>query len=568
MSAPLYCYYGDDFTGSTDVLEALATAGLRSVLFLGVPSEEHRLKFADCQAFGIAGDSRSRSPEWMDAHLPSIFAQLRSFGAPVVHYKTCSTFDSSPQTGSIGRAMEIALSLYASGHGAYSRVASERDALHLSFIPIVVAAPHLRRYVVFGNLFAAAGDQVFRIDRHPTMRQHPVTPMHEADLRRHLAQQTLTRVGLIDLPTLQSGTAEHALTLELADGNQAVLFDGVAERDLQEAGRLIWHRAQTTPLFAVGSSGLTYSLVAAWRAAGATLAEIDTHEPSAPTSNRQLGAPPGRGATLEPAKSSNPTRCKASHGDSASPSARSSRAAASYKNAAVAQMLVISGSCSPTTERQIKHALNNGYEGVAVDPTELLSDNAGTSANRETSQGRSRTALASAQLETHEISACPTAEAHDQSVHTSAAAESGGKPVRTMSPAEPRNPAFRMCVEKAIVGLRGNGKVVVYTSLGALPPGVAARGDALGRQLGTMLREIISATGVRRVVLAGGDTSSHAVSQLGLYALTWAAAVQPGAPLCRAHSDSPKLDGLELVLKGGQVGTEDFFERARTLGDR
>jgi len=77
------------------------------------------------------------------------------------------------------------------------------------------------------------------------------------------------------------------------------------------------------------------------------------------------------------------------------------------------------------------------------------------------------------------------------------------------------------------------------------------------------VREIISTTSVRRVVLAGGDTSSHAVPQIGLYALTWAASVQPGAPLCRAYSDSPQLDGIELVLKGGQVGTEDFFERVR-----
>ena len=45
----------------------------------------------------------------MNDHLPGIFEQLRSFGAPIVHYKTCSTFDSSPQIGSIGRAMEIGL---------------------------------------------------------------------------------------------------------------------------------------------------------------------------------------------------------------------------------------------------------------------------------------------------------------------------------------------------------------------------------------------------------------------------------------------------------------------------
>jgi 3-oxoisoapionate kinase len=423
VSTALYAYYGDDFTGSTDVLEGLAAAGLRSVLFLGIPSDEHLQRFGDCQAFGIAGDSRSRSPEWMDAHLPAIFARLRSFGAPVVHYKTCSTFDSSTRVGSIGRAMEIG-----------------RDVLKTPFIPIVVAAPHLRRYVVFGNLFAAAGDGVvYRIDRHPTMRQHPVTPMHEADLRQHLAQQTTLQVDSIDLPTVQCCRLEQELASRLAAGADAILFDGVERHDVEETGRLLWHFARQHPLFAVGSSGLTYGLAAAWK---------------------RENAPPSCPAPRQPES--------------------------------VDSLLVMSGSCSPVTERQIGHALRNGYEGIAI-------------------EGR-------------------TPEA---------------------------------CVNETVAALRRTRKVVVYSSLGPLPSGVTARGDLLGRQIGSMLRQIIIETGVRRVVLAGGDTSSHAVSQLGLYALTWSAATQPGAPLCRAHSDSPELEGLELVLKGGQVGTEDFFERVR-----
>jgi 3-oxoisoapionate kinase len=423
VSTALYAYYGDDFTGSTDVLEGLAAAGLRSVLFLGPPSDAHLQQFANCQAFGIAGDSRSRSPEWMDAYLPAIFARLRSFGAPIVHYKTCSTFDSSPQTGSIGHAMEIG-----------------RHVLKSPFIPIVVAAPHLRRYVVFGNLFAAAGDgTVYRIDRHPTMRQHPVTPMHEADLRQHLAQQTALRVDSIDLPTVQGGFMERELKSLLAAGAEAVLFDGVERHDVEETGRLLWHLARQHPLFAVGSSGLTYGLAAAWKRENAIPSSAPARQPEA-----------------------------------------------------VDSLLVMSGSCSPVTERQISHALRNGYEGIAID-------------------GR-------------------TPEA---------------------------------CVVETIAALRRTRKVIVYSSLGPLPAGVTARGDLLGRQIGSMLREIIIETGVRRVVLAGGDTSSHAVSLLGLYALTWSAATQPGAPLCRAHSDSPELEGLELVLKGGQVGTEDFFECVR-----
>lgn len=429
MNQPLYSFYGDDFTGSTDVLEGLALAGVRSVLFLRLPSADHLAKFSDCQAFGIAGDSRSRSPEWMDENLPTVFERLRSFGAPVVHYKTCSTFDSSPRVGSIGRAMEIG-----------------QRTLHSTFVPVVVAAPHLNRYVVFGNLFAAAGAGVYRIDRHPTMSRHPVTPMHESDLRLHLAAQTQMRVGLIDLPTLHSGRAEEALVARVRSGDQAVLFDGVKRYEVDAVGRILWRLAQKTPLFAVGSSGLTYGLTSAWKAENATTTTNTT-----------------------------------------------SRAQATDR------LLVMSGSCSPVTERQIAHALRNGSTGIALDTAAF--------ANPE---------------------------------------------------------AAYAVIHQATQALQHSGKVIVYTSLGPLPAGTSAHGDALGQALGTMLREIIRATGVRRVVLAGGDTSSHAIAQLGIYALTWAAPTEPGAPLCRAHSDNPALDGLELALKGGQVGGEDFFERVRT----
>ncbi|GAA3551906.1 hypothetical protein GCM10022394_35220 [Zobellella aerophila] len=66
-------------------------------------------------------------------------------------------------------------------------------------------------------------------------------------------------------------------------------------------------------------------------------------------------------------------------------------------------------------------------------------------------------------------------------------------------------------------------------------------------------------------MIAGGDTSSHALQQLGVYALTTRLplAESPGSPLCTAHSDNPAFDGLEVALKGGQVGTEAYFGNIR-----
>jgi len=96
-------YYGDDFTGSTDVLEALALAGIAAELFVTEPVRSA----VPPQAIGLAGLSRTFSPAEMEAHLPAAFTSLAAGRPRFLHYKVCSTFDSSPAVGSIGRAIEI-----------------------------------------------------------------------------------------------------------------------------------------------------------------------------------------------------------------------------------------------------------------------------------------------------------------------------------------------------------------------------------------------------------------------------------------------------------------------------
>jgi uncharacterized protein YgbK (DUF1537 family) len=76
---------------------------------------------------------------------------------------------------------------------------------------------------------------------------------------------------------------------------------------------------------------------------------------------------------------------------------------------------------------------------------------------------------------------------------------------------------------------------------------------------GNLLRMIMSVAHVSRIIVAGGDTSSHAIASLGIWGLSYRAALVPGAPLCRVHSDEPRLDGLDVVLKGGQMGPLHFF---------
>lgn len=431
----LLAFYGDDFTGSTDALEVMAFAGVEAVLFVAPPTPSQLARFRGARAIGIAGTARSRSPAWMDANLPAVFDWLFSLKAPVTQYKVCSTFDSSPEVGSIGRAIDLALPRSPS-----------------RWTPTVVAAPALHRYQAFGNLFAGASmggrTRMERLDRHPTMARHPITPMDEADLRRHLARQTSRRIDLMDLVELAGPDPVATLQEKLAAGAEVVLFDAVDPDGLTRAGRTIWE-ARGDGLFSASSSGLDYALVGHLREIGL------------------VGRPP-----LPPAR----------------PPA--------------GQMLVVSGSCSPATARQIGHALAHGFAGAKLDVRRL----------RE-----------------------------------AASLEAAAEPL----------------LEAGRKALKAGEDLAIYSAAGPDDPDILARDPALqervGQLLGLVLQRLIEGSDIGRVLVAGGDTSGRVAAALDILALTALAPCAPGSPLCRVHSEDRRLDGLEIVFKGGQAGGEDFF---------
>jgi uncharacterized protein YgbK (DUF1537 family) len=441
---PLVAFYGDDFTGSSAAMEVLAFAGLETILFLDAPTPERLAAFAHYRAIGIAGVARSRSPEWMDAHLPPIFDLLGRLGAPVIHYKVCSTFDSAPHIGNIGRAAEIGKAKYP------------------GWIPLVVSDPGMGRFQTFGNLFAHANGVGYRLDRHPTMSAHPTTPMHEADLGRHLASQTSLRVGLVDFATMKRGQADELLAREIAEGADIVSLDVLDAETLREAGRLIWEHGSARQ-FVVGSQGVEQALVAYWRATG-----------------------------------------------------QMSSSAAAASCAAVKRIAAVSGSVSPITAAQIRRAESQGFELIHIDATLAVDEQ--------------RLAVEVARATQAALAALDAG--HDPLLHTAA------------GPDDPRVAAFRAAVANS-----------------GLPVGVV--NDRLGAALGDILNTLVRQAGLRRVVISGGDTSSHAASRIGIDALTAIAPLSPGVPLCRAHSTDPAIDGLQIALKGGQTGAPDFFAAVR-----
>jgi uncharacterized protein YgbK (DUF1537 family) len=104
-----------------------------------------------------------------------------------------------------------------------------------------------------------------------------------------------------------------------------------------------------------------------------------------------------------------------------------------------------------------------------------------------------------------------------------------------------------------------NGRnVVVYTSRGEVSRTLCPANE-LGSALGRFARDLVASTGVKRVVVAGGDTSSYAARALGIEAVEMITPLAPGAPLCRARAPGSPIDGGEVNFKGGQVGASDYF---------
>jgi uncharacterized protein YgbK (DUF1537 family) len=174
---------------------------------------------------------------------------------------------------------------------------------------------------------------------------------------------------------------------------------------------------------------------------------------------------------------------------------------------AVRNIAVVSGSCSEVTARQIHKAGEQGFELIKVDAARL--------ASRSLGDGEQERVLALARK-----------------------------------------------------ALEGGHSVIAYTALG--PDSISERFQdsephAIGRRLGRLLRDMVSYGGLQRAVIAGGDTSSHALRELDVFALTVAMPLPltPGSPLCTAHSDNKAFDGLQVALKGGQIGAMDYFAAIR-----
>ena len=293
MTTPLLGCIADDFTGATDLANNLVRAGMRTVQTIGVPESADAL-VADAIVVAL----KSRTVPATDAVAQSLKAYqwLKAQGVSQIYFKYCSTFDSTP-AGNIGPVTDALL-----------------DAIHgegKGFTIVCPAFPENQRTIFNGHLFV--GEQLLSDSG---MRDHPLTPMTDANLVRVMQAQTKRRVGLVNYATVSKGadTIKAAFQNLQDQGYGVAVVDAISNTDLMAMGAAL----AGMPLVTAGS-GVAIGLPQNWRATG-QLAPSDHAD--------QLPPPSGYQA-------------------------------------------VISGSCSVATNQQVAVWRDAGLPALAIDPLGL-----------------------------------------------------------------------------------------------------------------------------------------------------------------------------------------------------
>lgn len=230
---------GDDFTGSSDLGNTLAKAGMRVVQYSGVPS-------APAETFVDAGvvALKTRSIPVKDAIAQSLEALrwLQDQGCSQFLFKYCSTFDSTKE-GNIGPVAEALA-----------------DVLNASRVIVCPAFPGTGRSIYQGHLFV--NDVLLN---ESGMQNHPLTPMTDPDLRRWLGYQTTGTVGHVSIEAVLAGpdAIRKQLDAEHEAGHRLIVVDALQDSDLTRIGAA----AADLPLI-TGGSGVAIGLPANFAAKG------------------------------------------------------------------------------------------------------------------------------------------------------------------------------------------------------------------------------------------------------------------------------------------------------------
>jgi len=229
----------DDFTGATDLANNLVRAGMRVVQTIGLPDAPLP---DDCNAVVIALKSRTIAPEQAVKQSLAALQWLKEQHVKQVYFKYCSTFDSwytGEVRGNIGPVTEALM-----------------QAMGCDFTIATPAFPDNQRTVFKGHLFV--GDQLLSDSG---MKNHPLTPMTDANLVHVLQAQCQRQVGLIDYRCVAKGV--HAIAERITElksqGISIAVVDALSNDDLLRLGPAL----ADMPLVTAGS-GVAIGLPSNW----------------------------------------------------------------------------------------------------------------------------------------------------------------------------------------------------------------------------------------------------------------------------------------------------------------
>jgi len=341
-------------------------------------------------------------------------------GARQCYLKYCSTFDSTPQ-GNIGPVAE-----------ALMAATGATQTIYCPAFPENGRTIYQGKLFVFGQLLSESG-----------MRNHPLTPMTDADLCRVLSAQLSpgAKTGLIPYAVVEQGAEaiRTRLTKLAADGVAHVVVDALTDAHLAALGRACKGIALVT-----AGSGLGLGLPANFAAEGLLAGgAADALSP--------VGGP----------------------------------------------VLLLSGSCSTATIAQVTRWETDGGATLRLDPLALADET----------------------------------QSAAQALDWIAAQHAPALVAATQPPENVSSAQERLGAERAAA--------LVEDTLAAIATGARA-------------------AGIRRFVVAGGETSGAVAKALGADRLAVGPSIAPGVPWCATLGHEP----LALALKSGNFGAETFFKDA------
>ncbi|MGI9411413.1 MAG: 3-oxo-tetronate kinase [Hyphomicrobiaceae bacterium] len=281
----------DDLTGATDLALTLTRGGMRTVQVMGVPDDCSA--YSEFDAVVIALKSRTNPVEEAVRWSLESCDALLAAGARQFIFKYCSTFDSTDR-GNIGPVAEALF-----------------EKLQCDIAVACPAFPTNKRTIFHGHLFV--GDMLLSDS---PMKDHPLTPMRDANLVNVLQRQTKLKAGLVPYEAVDHGrdAIRAAFAEAMKAGERFVVVDAISDRHLMDIGAALADHKLIT-----GGSGIALGLPDNFARQG-LLTKTDASRP--------MAAKPGRA-------------------------------------------LILSGSCSEATRGQIDKAVQSGMPALRVDALEL-----------------------------------------------------------------------------------------------------------------------------------------------------------------------------------------------------